>query len=334
MDSGRLQIILVTYNRCKFARRTLETILSGESPVRDCEVLVLDNNSTDGTAEMVKEMMEHHPNLGIRTNRYNVGGAGNIFKAMELVSREYVWILGDDDLYDFSNWGEVETAMAQKEKIICLSRDFISAFGKDTLAIRALQVSLITACIIRTELYTDETIFDSCVNTYTLSPHMVPVFHHLNVGGGIYAVARSVVSNGALSDNKDLSFDRGVVQSQMSPIVSAMKHAVGYAAVCNVIKDRKLRNECFMAIVYDVHGSKMRFLKMLNRYYRQPRLLPQLAMVAAAAPADIALAARFMAFLGRPSLISRALCRLRMHVGGRRNRERFSAVFNWNSRFS
>lgn len=334
MDSGKLQIILVTYNRCKFARRTLETILSDGSPVKDCDVLVLDNKSTDGTAEMVESMMERHPKLALKTNRYNVGGTGNIFKAMELADHEYVWILGDDDLYDFSNWGEVEDAIASKESIICLSRDFISSLGKDTLAIRALQVSLITACIIRTELYTAEAIFDSCINIYSLSPHMVPVFHHLNAGGGIYAVKKSVVTNGALDEIKSMEFDRGLRGVDMSPMASAMKHAIGYAAVCNVIKGSKLRKECFMAIVYDVHGGKMRFLKMLNRYYRQPRLLPQLAMVAAAAPADIAMAVRLMVFLGRPSLISNALCWLRMCVGGKRDKERFTAISRWNARFS
>ena len=334
MDSRKLQIVLVTYNRCKFAKRTLETILSDDSPIKNCDVVVLNNKSTDGTAEMVESMMKQHPNLTLITNRHNIGGAGNIFKAMELASSEYVWILGDDDLYDFSNWGEVDEAMSRKEPIICLSRDFISSFQKDTLAIRALQVSLITACIIKVELYTDEAMFDSCVNIYTLSPHMVPVFHHLNANGGIFVVSRSIVSNGALTEHKNMEFDRGMNGELMSPMSSAMKHAIGYAAVCNVIKDRRLRTKCFMAIVYDVHGSKMRFLKMLNRYYRHPRLIPQLAFVAAAASLDIAIAVRFMIFLGKPSCVSKLWWKLRLIFSGKRTKKRFESIARWSEQFS
>ena len=334
MSSEKIKIILVTYNRCRFAEKTLKTILAEDSPVRNCDVLVLDNRSDDGTVEMVSSLMCKHQNLRLRTNPYNVGGAGNIFKAMEAADREYVWILGDDDEFDFSNWGGVEIAIGRKEPIICLSRDFINAFKRDTLAIRALQVSLITACIIRTELYTPESIFDSCVNIYTLSPHMVPVFHHLNSGGDIYAVEKPVVTNGALVEQKDMSFDRGMNGVEMSPVASGMKHAIGYAAVCNVIKDRKLREECFMTIVYDVHGGKMRFLKMLNRYYRQVRMIPLLALVAAVAPVDVALAVRLMIFMGRPSFVSRCLCRLRVAIGRKRDRRRFESVVRWNSRFA
>ena len=320
MDRGSLQIILVTYNRRKFAQRTLETILAPDSPVRDCAVLVIDNKSDDGTPEMVSAFAKKHGNLRLVINRYNIGGAGNIFKAMEMADHEYVWILGDDDLFDFSNWNEAVEAMDRKEPIICLSRDFISSFRRDTLAIRALQVSLITACLIRTDLYTPEAIFDSCVNIYTLSPHMIPVVHHLNNGGDIYAVGQSIVTNGALQESKDMAFDRGVASQLMSPVASAMKHAVGYAAVCNVIKNRRLRKECFMAIVYDIHGGKLRFLKMLNRFYRQPRLAAQLAMVAAVAPLDIALVVRLMLFLGKPSWLSRQFRRLRMTMCGKRGK--------------
>lgn len=334
MDSGTLQIILVTYNRRKFARLTLETLLADDSPVKHCDILVLDNRSDDGTADMVLSMMQNHPNLQLKVNRYNVGGAGNIFKAMELADHEYVWIIGDDDLFDFRNWGDVEKAIGRKEPIICLSRDFITCFKRDTLAIRAMQVSLITAGIVKTDLYSSEAVFDSCINIYSLSPHMIPIFHHLDIGGGIYVVEKSIVRNGTLTEAKDRSFDRGLNGAKLSPVACAMKHVIGYAAICNVIANRRLREECFMAFVDYIQGGRIRLLKMLNRYYRQPRLLPQLALIASVAPRGLAWVVRAMIFLGSPSWFYMSLCRLRKHWGKKRDRERFRAIFKWNSRFS
>ena len=50
-----LEIILVTYNRKKFLKRTLEYILYDvNSPIRHLDIIILDNNSNDGTFELIK----------------------------------------------------------------------------------------------------------------------------------------------------------------------------------------------------------------------------------------------------------------------------------------
>ena len=84
----KLEIIIVTYNRERYLRRTLETFLAAASPVKGCRIVVLDNNSDDGTRETSLAFAASHPNVEYRRNPHNLGIAGNIVKGMEIAEKE------------------------------------------------------------------------------------------------------------------------------------------------------------------------------------------------------------------------------------------------------
>ena len=56
-----LEIIIPSYNRCDTLAALLKTMLS--SPVGNCIITVLDNNSTDGTGECVQQLSWKHSNI-------------------------------------------------------------------------------------------------------------------------------------------------------------------------------------------------------------------------------------------------------------------------------
>ena len=96
--------VIVTYNRRALLRECLSAVLSQTAA---CDVLVIDNHSTDGTGEMVKELMvsrEETPDGDERDITYlntgkNLGGSGGFSYGMkEAVKRsyEYLWIMDDD----------------------------------------------------------------------------------------------------------------------------------------------------------------------------------------------------------------------------------------------
>lgn len=97
--SDYLSIVLITYNRCALLDRSIKSILS--SPFKDCSITVLDNHSTDDTRNVVLKYTEI-ANLTIETNVINIGGNANILRAIEFATKKYIWILADDDTYDFS----------------------------------------------------------------------------------------------------------------------------------------------------------------------------------------------------------------------------------------
>lgn len=116
----KLQIILITYNRAKHVESTFKQILSETSPIKDFNILVLDNNSTDNTSDIVRHWQKQFLNLQYQKNNYNIGISGNIAKAMEIANQKYLWIIADDDKYDFSNWAEVEFAIEIMKKLYVL----------------------------------------------------------------------------------------------------------------------------------------------------------------------------------------------------------------------
>lgn len=100
-----LSIVIVTYNRARLLDRTLKNIL--HSPFQSCAITVLDNCSTDDTRTIALEHQRLHSNLVVITNRLNIGGDANIMRAMEYASTKYLWVLADDDTYDFSYCDDV-----------------------------------------------------------------------------------------------------------------------------------------------------------------------------------------------------------------------------------
>ena len=110
-----LQVVLITYNRRRALGHTLERIFADDSPLRRCQVTVLDNCSTDGTGELLAEAAARHPNLAVVTHRRNIGGNANIVRAFESAAKKYIWVLCDDDDFDWSGWAPVERALASDE---------------------------------------------------------------------------------------------------------------------------------------------------------------------------------------------------------------------------
>jgi glycosyltransferase involved in cell wall biosynthesis len=91
-----LSIVLITYNREIYLRRTLTTL--SQSVFKDCDLCVLNNASTDNTLQVCESFRVSFPNMHIVTHRINIGGDGNILRAYEYGQHTYTWILCDDDI--------------------------------------------------------------------------------------------------------------------------------------------------------------------------------------------------------------------------------------------
>jgi glycosyltransferase involved in cell wall biosynthesis len=105
MVTDKLELILITYNRADFLHSTLVELYS--SPFKGCRITILDNNSSDRTAEVCAEFVPKFPYFTVIRHRLNIGGNANYLRAVELATAEYTWIVCDDDTFDFSSAGEV-----------------------------------------------------------------------------------------------------------------------------------------------------------------------------------------------------------------------------------
>ena len=58
--SKKLQIVIVTYNRSQYLERTLNTLFDKDSPVKDVDVLVQNNCSTDNTKDVCEKFKQKY----------------------------------------------------------------------------------------------------------------------------------------------------------------------------------------------------------------------------------------------------------------------------------
>jgi len=98
----KLSFNIPTYNRCQELRKNLGIIVSQireENLIRDVEINVSDNGSTDNTAEVIKEISSKNKDIIIKYHRIenNMGPDVNFINAMKMALGEYSILYGDDD---------------------------------------------------------------------------------------------------------------------------------------------------------------------------------------------------------------------------------------------
>ena len=102
-QNKKVSVIVPNYNYGRYIRKRIRSILRQTYPIY--ELIVLDDASTDGSAEMARSIVldlnVQNPNLKIQFvgNKKNSGKAMLAWKhGLELASGDYVWIAEADDL--------------------------------------------------------------------------------------------------------------------------------------------------------------------------------------------------------------------------------------------
>jgi len=94
-----LSVIICTYNRDKHIRRALESLVQQDFNKQDFEIIVVDNNSTDRTSEIIHDFKQVHPDYQIVLSKELQQGlsfARN--KGLELATGDYVSYIDDDGI--------------------------------------------------------------------------------------------------------------------------------------------------------------------------------------------------------------------------------------------
>jgi len=92
----KLSIIIVNYNVKYFLIQCLNSVLEAIENI-DAEIFVVDNNSSDGSVEMLKEKF---PMLRLIENQENVGFSKANNQAIREASGEYILLLNPDTLVE------------------------------------------------------------------------------------------------------------------------------------------------------------------------------------------------------------------------------------------
>lgn len=108
-------IVLVTYNRLSFLKLSLEHALNQTMPAE--HVIVVDNASTDGSWEYLKEKASVEPRIRLLREKQNVGGAGGfhdgIQEALKYTRSGWILVIDDDAVLDESCCEKLNPLRAQ-----------------------------------------------------------------------------------------------------------------------------------------------------------------------------------------------------------------------------
>lgn len=254
MDGIRdiLQVVLITYNREKALGRTLARIFAAESPIRDCDITVLDNCSTDGTAALLEQAAAGRPNVKIVRHPRNIGGNANIIRAFEQAVRKYIWVLCDDDDFDWSHWTEVGAALRSGEYDIVYTINHLTLrMAEPDIGYLAFLASFVPGCIYRSELITGDILQNMYAMIHTWFPQCVFSLHVLcNLKGKHFLPACNLVirkldtedgSRAMTVGENEATLTRGISDQLLHPDMRRMFWHVGFVVVAQIITDPELR---------------------------------------------------------------------------------------------
>ena len=93
----KINVIIPVYNYGKYLRQAIQSVLSQQFD--DYEIIVINDGSTDNTAEVLREF-ESHPKIKLITHKRNQGLVRSCHEAIEASTGEYIVRLDADDYFD------------------------------------------------------------------------------------------------------------------------------------------------------------------------------------------------------------------------------------------
>lgn len=103
----QISIVICTFNRAKLLKGAIESLLNQNADLLTYEIIVVNNNSTDNTEDVVKNFVDNYSNVHL-VLELNQGLSHSRNRGYREATAEYVAYL-DDDAKVFPNW--LETAI-------------------------------------------------------------------------------------------------------------------------------------------------------------------------------------------------------------------------------
>ena len=112
-----ISFCIPTYNGYRFIDDLLKSLLPQTSEISGIEIIFSDDASTDGTFELLKSYEQKNPLIKVYQNRKNLGMDKNFKKSIEYASGKYVWLSGQDDIFEIGALQKLLDVIKQNKDI-------------------------------------------------------------------------------------------------------------------------------------------------------------------------------------------------------------------------
>jgi glycosyltransferase involved in cell wall biosynthesis len=120
-----LSICIPTYNRLRYLRELLPSLLAEVATANlervHVELLISNNASTDGTEAYLQGLS--CSGLSVYSNEVNIGGDRNFLACVERASGSYVWLFGDDEVFEPGGLNLVLAVLNKMQPSLLILRD-------------------------------------------------------------------------------------------------------------------------------------------------------------------------------------------------------------------
>lgn len=93
-----VSVVMPTFKCGRFIRESIESVIS--QTYKNWELIIVDDNSGDGTVEIVRDMMGHDDRILLFQNPQNSGAAITRNKALSVAKGHWIAFLDSDDLWE------------------------------------------------------------------------------------------------------------------------------------------------------------------------------------------------------------------------------------------
>jgi glycosyltransferase involved in cell wall biosynthesis len=124
-----ISVVVPLYNHEKYIHSTIESILDQE--LVPCEIIVVDDGSTDGSGRIMAEILQRHPDI-VFWSQSNQGAYQAINAGIHRATGDIVAILNSDDCYHPQRLNRCAQILADSPEITAVTTalDFMDAKGK------------------------------------------------------------------------------------------------------------------------------------------------------------------------------------------------------------
>lgn len=122
---AKTTVVIPNYNGIRYIEDCLDSLYAGTQ--KEIEVIVVDNASTDGSMELVRDKF---PQVRLILNEENTGFCKAVNQGIEASSTPYVILLNNDTRVELAFVHELEKAIEKDQKIFSVSAKLISLYDK------------------------------------------------------------------------------------------------------------------------------------------------------------------------------------------------------------
>lgn len=253
-----LDICIITYNRASFLEATISKFLN--SPFKNCRIIIIDNCSTDNTKAIVEKYADK---VEFHCNRFNIGGNANILRAFEYGTSPYVWIIGDDDDYDFEYTEDLNQVLKKGEIDLIhvgAHTDVEWKYGGQTVRTRSIvergypffRFSSFIGCNIIKRKEGEKFIIKGYNNIANSYPHMPFLLSFYEENKPIYIsqkrIAKAVIGNQCYTNDSLIKW---------------------WGETCKLLKHREDQKRCFFQQFYSCNKYKQIICWRYQYYHNQ-----------------------------------------------------------------